>query len=31
VQDCFAGYQLERHFNWEHEFDVCFFQSAHSS
>ena len=22
----FAGYRLQRHFNWEHEFDVCFFE-----
>lgn len=21
----FSEYRLERHFNWEHEFDVCFF------
>ena len=23
----FAGFRLQRHFNWEHEFDVCFFDS----
>jgi trans-aconitate methyltransferase len=25
VSALFSGYRLERHFNWEHEFDVCFF------
>ena len=28
VKASFSGYQLERHFNWEHEFDVCFFRRA---
>ena len=26
----FAEYRLERYFNWEHEFDVCFFTSPFS-
>jgi cyclopropane fatty-acyl-phospholipid synthase-like methyltransferase len=25
VEALFSEYRLERHFNWEHEFDVCFF------
>jgi hypothetical protein len=25
VEKLFHRYRLERHFNWEHEFDVCFF------
>jgi 2-polyprenyl-3-methyl-5-hydroxy-6-metoxy-1,4-benzoquinol methylase len=25
VEELFSDYCLERHFNWEHEFDVCFF------
>ena len=27
VKTLCSGYRLERHFNWEHEFDVCFFAS----
>ena len=26
VTRLFPEYRLERHFNWEHEFDVCFFR-----
>jgi 2-polyprenyl-3-methyl-5-hydroxy-6-metoxy-1,4-benzoquinol methylase len=28
VRALFSGYRLQRHFNWEHEFDVCFFELA---
>ncbi len=25
VKNIFSAFRLQRHFNWEHEFDVCFF------
>jgi cyclopropane fatty-acyl-phospholipid synthase-like methyltransferase len=28
VTALFGGYRLQRHFNWEHEFDVCFFEAS---
>lgn len=27
VTALFGGYRLQRQFNWEHEFDVCFFEA----
>ena len=28
VERLFSEYRLERHFNWQHEFDVCFFKHS---
>jgi len=31
VKKLFAKYRLERQFNWEHEFDVCFFARSRAA